>query len=101
MKKRARRRGIKFNLTWLDLYPAVCGGVCELTGLRFKKSRWQRNPFASSVDRKDSSKGYIRGNVRVVLWAVNCAFNLWGQEVYEQIARAYMENQLVVKTRDN
>lgn len=65
------------------------GGVCELTGLRFRKSEYSRNPFASSVDRIDSTKGYENGNVRVVLWGINAACNVWGHAAYEEIAWAY------------
>jgi hypothetical protein len=75
------------------VYPAVVEGRCQLTGIRFQKSKHKPNPFASSIDRIDSTKGYVPGNVRVVLWAINCACSVWGHEVYEQVARAYLEHK--------
>jgi hypothetical protein len=75
------------------VYPAVQAGVCELTGLRFRKSQYRPNPFASSIDRIDSTKGYEPGNVRVVLWGINAALNVWGHDVYAQIASAYLERK--------
>jgi hypothetical protein len=89
----AKRKGIPFNITWHHVYPAVVTGRCELTGIRFQKSRFKPNPFASSIDRIDSTKGYEPGNVRVVLWAINAACNSWGLEVFEQVARAYLEKR--------
>ena len=30
-----------------------------------------KNPFSASVDRKDPSKGYVKGNVHIVCWSTN------------------------------
>ena len=87
----AKTKGIAFTITWRHIYPTVVAGRCELTGIQFKKSRFKPNPFASSIDRIDSTKGYIPGNVRVVLWAINCACSVWGHEVFAVVARAYVE----------
>lgn len=50
-------------------------GTCEVTGIAFDMKPMGRasrkNPFAPSLDRIDNTKGYIRSNVRLVLWAVN------------------------------
>jgi hypothetical protein len=46
------------------------------------------------VDRIDSTKGYVHGNVRVVLWGINAACNSWGHEAYEEIAWAYFTKKL-------
>lgn len=62
-----------------------------MTGIRFQKSAHKPNPYASSIDRIDSTKGYEPGNVRVVLWAINCACCSWGLEVYDVVARAYLQ----------
>lgn len=49
-------------------------GHCEVTGLPFdftSPGESRKNPFAPSLDRIDNSIGYVKSNVRVVLWAVN------------------------------
>lgn len=49
-------------------------GVCEVTGLPFdftSPGQSRKNPFAPSIDRIDNNIGYIKSNVRLVLWAVN------------------------------
>ncbi len=56
-----------------------------------KKPGWRRAPWAPSVDRIDSSKGYVPGNVRLVCVAANLAMNEWGEDVLARVARAYVE----------
>ncbi len=46
------------------------------------------NPFAPSLDRIDSSKGYEEGNVRIVCLMVNLAMNTWGHGPLEKVALA-------------
>jgi len=52
---------------------------CALTGLPLEFERggteWGGkwcNPNSCTIDRIDSSKGYIKGNIQLVLWKVNC-----------------------------
>lgn len=46
-------------------------------------------PYAPSIDRKDSTKGYTRENCRIVCAAANFAMNTWGDEVLSVMA-SYM-----------
>lgn len=67
----ARERGWALTITVQDIEPLVESMTCALTGLTL---RWQglcRDPLAPSLDRIDSSQGYIPGNVRVVAWVIN------------------------------
>lgn len=72
-----------------------CNGKCELTGLAFDigKGSWSRRPYAPSIDRIDSSKGYTTDNCRVVCVAINLAMNEWGEDVYKAVAMAYLTHQ--------
>lgn len=71
-------------------------GRCALTGLPFHTDRGvTRHPFAISIDRMDSSKGYTLGNVRLVLLAVNLAMSHWGDEAFRSIARALVGRELL------
>lgn len=49
-------------------------GLCAITGepLELILGKSKANPDRLSVDRIDSSKGYIRGNIWVIKWYVNC-----------------------------
>ena len=72
----AKKRHIVFGITLTDVLPAVERGYCELTGIKFDLTphpEKNHNPFAPSIDRIDSKKGYTKNNIRIVLWFVNCA----------------------------
>ena len=76
--KTAKRRSSKFNeLSDIDedfIIQKLLNGKCEVTGIEFdfnKHSKYSKNPYAPSIDRIDSSVGYIKTNVRMVIWQVN------------------------------
>jgi hypothetical protein len=69
----ARNRAVKenreFDLIFDDIYVLVAAGTCPRTGFLFDLAphpELRRHPFAPSIDRIDSTKGYIRGNVQIV-----------------------------------
>lgn len=61
---------------------------CALTYLPFSSVGGNRNPFAPSVDRIDSRRGYSRDNVRLVLLSVNLALNDFGREHFDMMCAA-------------
>jgi len=73
---KAKHRHKEFDLDeeYLD---SIWNGVCPLTNLPIKlKNRNHKNcPFTASLDRKDSSKGYVKGNVQFVSYSANLAKN--------------------------
>ena len=71
-----------------------CAGACELTGTPFSAERYgaHKAPFAPSIDRIDSSKGYTRENCRIISVAANFAMNEWGEEVLRKLAIDYVKN---------
>lgn len=90
-KSRARKKGLPFNLSeHVAFYHALVeAGVCQLTGLPLSKQHG--SPFAPSLDRIKPELGYVHGNVRVVLFAINMALGEWGETAYAKIAKAYVE----------
>lgn len=74
----AKRREHKWPIFDIDrdfIESKLIVGTCEVTGLPFDMKPMgnasRKNPFAPSLDRIDNTKGYVRSNVRLVLWAVN------------------------------
>jgi hypothetical protein len=83
-KVRAKRKNLEFNLPANIIIEAIEKGYCELTGLKFDMNRvadTQVNPYSPSIDRKDSTKGYTKENVRIVLSSVNSALGEFGDKI--------------------
>lgn len=57
-------------------------GKCAITGLPINLQYWntRKTPFSASLDRKDSSRGYLKGNVQFVAYSVNMAKNNFTDE---------------------
>lgn len=70
-------------------------GKCAITGIEFSRTELKRDPFAISVDRINSARGYCAGNVRVVLLAVNLAMSQWGEASLIRIAAALAGRELL------
>lgn len=93
-KQRSKLKNRAFEIT-LDDVAALCiqsRGVCALTGVPFTigPEAKRMRPFAPSLDRIDSSAGYVAGNCRLVCSAVNLAMFTWGEEAFRQIAIGYV-----------
>ncbi len=68
-RNRALKTDVQFNITFDDVYPTILAGTCPKTGFTFDLSPHvdlRRHPLAPSIDRIDSLKGYVRGNVQIV-----------------------------------
>jgi hypothetical protein len=98
-KGHARKAGRPFELTteFVETLYARQGGRCEVTGLQFSRQRFPdalvKHPFAPSIDRRSSSGGYTKDNVRLVCVAVNFGMGQWGEEVFLTLARAAADHE--------
>jgi hypothetical protein len=93
-KHGSKKRGIEFKLgaEWLA---AQSLEKCAATGIPFDFERppdgLSRHPWAPSIDRIDSSKGYVPGNVHFVCWAYNVAKHEFSVGVLLTLARAIVD----------
>lgn len=97
--RRAKDNGIEFTLSESDIADLIqtSNGFCSLTHIPFSTARIDgayRAPYAPSLDRIDSARGYHKDNVRLVCVAVNWALSDWGQGVFEAIATGYVSSKL-------
>lgn len=67
-KGRASRQGIEFDLLPEDV---VIPLHCPVFGIPLLISEGRHTDNSPSVDRVDSSRGYVRGNVEVISWKAN------------------------------
>jgi hypothetical protein len=89
----ARERGMPHDLDRAWIAEKLAAGKCELTGIAFNFEPLENsrsNPYTASLDRIIPEKGYVKSNVRCILWALNAAFNSYGENVYADIARVYL-----------
>jgi hypothetical protein len=61
------------------------GGICPYTGWKMitpknTKERRVRSPAVASVDRIDSTKGYVKGNIEFVCYMAQCAKNSFNRQ---------------------
>jgi len=95
-KQRAARDGVQCSLTWEWILGCLTAGSCAVTGLPFDLSKhpvFKTHPFAPSIDRITAGDDYSPANCRVVILAVNAAMNEWGEDVFRQVAVAYISRQ--------
>jgi hypothetical protein len=67
-KRGAKIRGLPFTIEVSDIHiPAVC----PLLGIAIERKGTVRTDNSPSIDRIDSSLGYVKGNVWIVSWRAN------------------------------
>ena len=82
--------GIEFSLTLDNIIIPTC---CPVFGMLLKTLGGKREHNTLSLDRIDTTKGYIPGNVRVISWRANhLKSNLTLKEAKELVC--YMESAL-------
>lgn len=94
-RKGAKVRKIDFSITVDDVEMALrqSRGFCQVTKSPFSPRAVEGKrfrPFAPSIDRIDSAKGYVPGNIRVVTTMVNLAINQFGDAALLTMLSGYM-----------
>lgn len=85
-KYRAKQIKVNFNLTteYLISLWEEQNGCCAVSGRKFDLSKPDKGlcvkPNSPSLDRINSKKGYVEGNIRFVCYQVNTALNQYGEE---------------------
>jgi hypothetical protein len=96
VKKNSDTRGLEVRLSKEDMAKLWerSQGRCELSGIPFETVQYRhhkKRPWAPSVDRIDSARGYELDNVRLVCAAMNYALNEWGEDVFAKLAVGYVQ----------
>lgn len=78
--RRAAKKQLPFNISINDIQKEMDKGVCALTGIPWAIRPGKRQFDAPSLDRIKPEKGYVRGNIRVILVGLNMALGDWGEE---------------------
>ena len=86
----ARKRGLEFSITMEDV---IVPTHCPLLGIPLNKTS-HNNQDSPSIDRIDSSKGYVPGNVWVISWRANDIKRNATLEEFTTIARNWASNDI-------
>lgn len=74
IKNRKNKYKLSINLSDLKNIWNKQNGICPYTGIKLIHKKWEGKSdmiFSASLDRIDSNKGYIDGNVQFVSMAIN------------------------------
>lgn len=88
-KHRAKRTGKEFSISITDI---IIPEFCPVLGIRLNLENSGTLPDSPSLDRIDSSKGYVQGNIRVISWRANKLKSDASLEEIEKIF-LYMQNK--------
>lgn len=83
-KYRAKRYGLAFDLELLDV---VIPKVCPVLGIPLRLGVGKPQDNSPTIDRLDSSKGYVKGNVAVISYRANRLKNDGTADEHERIAK--------------
>jgi len=87
-KRRAKERELDFNL---DLNDIVIPTKCPILNIPLVKAGTQLTGNSPSIDRIDSSKGYIKGNIHIISHRANTIKNNGTAEEHMAIAKYIQE----------
>lgn len=99
--RNAKRRGHEFNLSleYLEELWENQKGKCVYTGWKLKNmknlspsSQLPLTTDRASLDRIDSSKGYVKGNVQFVCWMAQCAKHVFESKDVKLFAEAIINH---------
>lgn len=95
--KRIKRNNLDFDVTKEYLNDLFINqeGKCRLSGLKITfPKRWNDKEYTASLDRIDSSKGYVKGNVQWVHKHVNIMKNIFPQEMFIYMCKQITNNNI-------
>ena len=67
-KSRAKAKNLDFNITKSDIH---LPNKCPILGIELHIGKGKSTPNSPTIDRIDSSKGYIKGNVQIISHRAN------------------------------
>ena len=96
-RNRSKSKNLNFDLDLeflLDLWNNN-NGCCEISKIPFELGRSEKgkvHPYAPSLDRIIPEKGYVKGNVRIIVYQLNVALSEFGLEQFNNFINLYITN---------
>ena len=98
---RAKNNNIPFTIELEDIYLPE---YCPILEIKLDFNKGKLGPNSYSLDKIDPSKGYIKGNVRVISYLANAMKQNATIELLEKFSQnilKYMKNEDIVQTIEN
>lgn len=83
-KERAKNKNLEFNIEISDI---TIPEYCPLLETKLSKGKFKHYQDSPSLDRIDSTKGYIKGNIRVISVRANTMKNSANRELLEVFSK--------------
>lgn len=99
IKQSAKRRGIEFNLT-KEYLESIWTDVCPIFGIKMVINEGKAKDNSYSLDRIDSNKGYVEGNVMVISYRANVIKSMGTAEEHQKIA-SFLESRRTLPVISN
>jgi hypothetical protein len=104
-QRTAKRDNLKFDLDVEWIEKKLVAGVCEVSGLPLtftslqtgKGGNGSQNPFAPSLNRTNPTKGFLKSNVKVVIWMYHAGKQNVSHETFMQLCRALVRRELMAE----
>jgi len=98
-RKGAVKRHIDFSISADDIIALweEQKGLCKLSNVPMTLTHGTmtlQNPTKVSIDRIDSTIGYHKGNIQLVIWQINCAKSVWSNEQLIELCISVAEKKL-------
>lgn len=101
-KRAAKKKNLSFDLDvdWIE--QKLIAGYCEVSGIPFtftslktgKGGVGSQNPFGPTLDCTVHTKGFIKSNVKVVLWMYHAGKQNVSHETFMQLCRKLVQKDL-------
>ena len=93
-KNRANTKELNFDIDTDHMVSLWNDGVCSITGIPFvleRPAKGKVHPYTPSIDRIVPALGYVKGNVRLVVYQMNVALSEFGLAQFEEFVKLYMQ----------
>ena len=101
-KRAAKKRNLPFDLDvdWIE--NKLIAGYCEVSGLPFaftslktgKGGAGSQNPFSPTLNITTPKKGYLKSNIKVVIWMYYSGKQNVSHDTFMQLCRALVRKEI-------
>lgn len=81
-RRRAKVKNLEFNIDKTDI---IIPSVCPILGIPIERGKGTQQDSSPSIDRINSNKGYIKGNIQIISYRANTLKNNGTIEEFQKI----------------